>query len=346
MAKNKVATKAKDKPKDKEKDKPKGAVKDVKAKAAPKPAAKAAPAPKPAAKPAVKESAKGKPAAKPADKGTDRLAKPAPAKPASAKPASAKSAPAKSAPARPAPAKAEPPKSAKASAARSATDRIETSGAKPATDRVERSGAKPATDRIEKAAAKTTAKPITGRVEKPAAEAKPPTATDLRKAERAAVKAAAEDKVRAEANERENRRKAQAALKSPFSNGELKEWRTMLLERRTEISSDIRGLVKDAMEAEDGHTTPNHIAERGSDADLQDMSLTMAGDEEAILWQIDRALRKIDKNSPIPFGLCEYTKSAIAKTRLQLIPWTPLSIEGATHMESNNMQIEDLLVDE
>ena len=133
--------------------------------------------------------------------------------------------------------------------------------------------------------------------------------------------------------------------KSPFPKDELGKWRVQLLSRRYEISSDIAGLEKDAMEAEDGHTTPNHLAERGSDADLQDVSLGIAGEEKDIIWQIDRALRKIDESQPIPFGLCEFTKEAIPRSRLQLIPWTPLSIEGATHMEQKGLQVEDMLVD-
>jgi RNA polymerase-binding transcription factor DksA len=133
--------------------------------------------------------------------------------------------------------------------------------------------------------------------------------------------------------------------KCPFSKDELGKWRQLLVARRGEISNDIAGLEKDAMEAEDGHTTPNHIAERGSDADLQDVSLGIAGEEKDIIWQIDRALRKIEKGSPIPFGLCEFTKEPISKNRLTLIPWTPLSIEGANHMEENNLVVEDLLAD-
>jgi RNA polymerase-binding transcription factor DksA len=134
--------------------------------------------------------------------------------------------------------------------------------------------------------------------------------------------------------------------KCPFPADELAKWRQVLLAKRHEVSDDIAGLVKDAMDAEDGHTTPNHIAERGSDADLQDLSLGVAGEEKDVVWQIDRALRKIDANRPIPYGLCEYTKEPIPKTRLQLIPWTPLSIEGATHMEQNNLTLEDLLIED
>lgn len=134
--------------------------------------------------------------------------------------------------------------------------------------------------------------------------------------------------------------------KCPFPADELAKWRQVLLAKRHEVSDDIAGLVKDAMDAEDGHTTPNHIAERGSDADLQDLSLGVAGEEKDVVWQIDRALRKIDANRPIPYGLCEYTKEPIPRTRLQLIPWTPLSIEGATHMEQQSLMLEDLLIED
>src|SRR5690606_26918090 len=59
--------------------------------------------------------------------------------------------------------------------------------------------------------------------------------------------------------------------KSPFTPKELKNWRAILMQKRADMTDDIADLRKDAMDAEDGHTTPNHIAERGSDADLQDL---------------------------------------------------------------------------
>lgn len=136
------------------------------------------------------------------------------------------------------------------------------------------------------------------------------------------------------------------AVAQVFGHDELARWREQLLARRAEIAGDIDALEKDAMEAEDGHTTPNHIAERGSDAELQDVSLNIAGDEKTLIWQIDRALRKIDHNSPLPFGVCEHTRQPIGKSRLQLMPWTPLSIEGATYMEENGLAVEDLLLDD
>jgi RNA polymerase-binding transcription factor DksA len=149
-----------------------------------------------------------------------------------------------------------------------------------------------------------------------------------------------------ERSERPAKSAVATAVAQVFPPEELGKWREQLLQRRAEIAGDIDALEKDAMEAEDGHTTPNHIAERGSDAELQDVSLNIAGDEKVLIWQIDRALRKIEHAAPLPFGVCEHTRQPIGKNRLQLMPWTPLSIEGATYMEDNGLTVEDLLLDD
>jgi len=261
-------------------------------------------------KPAVKAKETGssrfsKPAVKAKETGSSRFSKPA----AKAKPA-------------PAAAKAKPTATTDKAKAKAITDRI----AKPATDRLVK------TATVDKAAKPTA--------EKPAKSAK---------ASERADKPDESEKPGKGAKGRETKERLRSAevitYKCPFGSSELSEWRSVLLQRRAEITNDIQGLYKDAIEAEDGHTTPNHIAERGSDADLQDMSLGMAGEEENILWQIDRALHKIETGTPLPFGVCEFNKQTIPRTRLQLIPWTPLSFEGAQHLEDSRLALEDLLVD-
>ncbi|MFW5830487.1 MAG: TraR/DksA family transcriptional regulator, partial [Planctomycetota bacterium] len=74
-----------------------------------------------------------------------------------------------------------------------------------------------------------------------------------------------------------------------------------------------------------------------------DVSLGMMDDENVILWQIDRAIQKIDTGSPVPYGICEHTKKPIAKNRIKLLPWTPLSIEGANYMDEENLTLQDML---
>ena len=132
----------------------------------------------------------------------------------------------------------------------------------------------------------------------------------------------------------------------PYNASELQEWRLLLKQRYLEVSGDIKDLLHDAMDSEDGHTLPTHQADRGSDVDLQDLSLGMLDDEETLLWQIERALHKIDTGSPIAFGLCEHSYDPIPEGRLRLLPWTPLSIQGAAYMEEQGYTLHDMIIDE
>lgn len=136
-----------------------------------------------------------------------------------------------------------------------------------------------------------------------------------------------------------------AAPKCPFKADELKKWRQILSTKRREIVEDIGSLEKSAMDMEEGHLAPTHQADRGSDADFQDTNLRLAENEKVLLWQINRAIKKIDSGEPVPYGLCEHTLKAIPKNRLSLLPWTPLSIEGAEYMEENDLQLQDMLID-
>jgi RNA polymerase-binding transcription factor DksA len=92
----------------------------------------------------------------------------------------------------------------------------------------------------------------------------------------------------------------------PFSAAELADWRRLLLEHR---SAALR-------EPPDGGGT---------------------------LRLIERALAKLDGRGPLPFGLCEHTRRPIGRERLRLMPWTPLSIEGATWREERFLTLDDLL---
>ena len=291
----------------------------AKIKVALKPLAKSVPA-KPVVKPAVKLVAK--PAPKPVAK-------------SAAKPASAKAAPVKTVTpqAKPVTAKIVVAKTASAPMKPVTTKIVAT---KAATVTAKPAPAKPAPAKLVALVAKSAPTKPTAAAEK--------TVQTVVKA--VAVKAAPVVEKSTKAVAKVTPVAPVITYKCPFPPDELAKWRQILLTRRHEITNDIAGLVKDAIDAEDSHTTPNHLAERGSDADLQDLSLGVAGDEKDIVWQIDRALRKIEMNRPLPFGLCEYNKTPIPRTRLQLIPFAPLSIEGATHMEQNSLMMEDLLIED
>jgi RNA polymerase-binding transcription factor DksA len=133
---------------------------------------------------------------------------------------------------------------------------------------------------------------------------------------------------------------------SPFSAAELGDWRAQLVARRRTLGSDIESLQDDAQPTERVSISSNHLAEGASDAQEQDLSVIAADSEKDLLWQIDRALRKIDTGKPIPFGLCEHTRQPIRRERLELMPWTPFSAEAAEHAERHGLTADDLLLDE
>jgi RNA polymerase-binding transcription factor DksA len=132
---------------------------------------------------------------------------------------------------------------------------------------------------------------------------------------------------------------------SPFTNAELQEWRAQLLTRRRTIGSDLDALHDDAQTTERVTISSNHLAEGASDAQEQDLSVIAADSDKDLLWQIDRALRKIDTGKPLPFGVCEHTRQPIPRERLELMPWTPFSAEAAGYAERNGLTADDLLAD-
>ena len=131
--------------------------------------------------------------------------------------------------------------------------------------------------------------------------------------------------------------------KCPFKAVELQKWRKVLAAKLDDVRADITELLRDAMEFEDGHTTPTHQADRGTDVDMQDFSLNSVSNEAEIRWQIERALKKIDSGAPVPFGICEHTLKPIPRSRLQIVPWTPLSIAAVQEMENEGLAVQDML---
>jgi DnaK suppressor protein len=76
---------------------------------------------------------------------------------------------------------------------------------------------------------------------------------------------------------------------------------------------------------------PIHMAELGSDNFEQEFTLSLMETEEDTLGRIEAALERIDDGN---FGRCVQCDSAIAKARLNAIPYTPVCIKCAEAQES------------
>lgn len=124
--------------------------------------------------------------------------------------------------------------------------------------------------------------------------------------------------------------------KSPLTRAELKEMRTLLLEKRRELVGDMNGMESGSRyggrEGGPGNlsTVPTHQADVGSDNYEQEFTLGLLESERTLLKEIHEALERIDEGT---FGICLGTGQPIGIPRLKARPWAKYCIEYARMIE-------------
>jgi len=123
--------------------------------------------------------------------------------------------------------------------------------------------------------------------------------------------------------------------KTHLSAKELREFKKLLLEKRSELATDVRrlsnqALNNDAREHGEQSTMPIHMADVGSDNWEQEFTLGLLANEEAIVRDIDNALERIQKKQ---YGVCLATGKKISHARLLAKPWAQYCIEYARARE-------------
>jgi len=120
--------------------------------------------------------------------------------------------------------------------------------------------------------------------------------------------------------------------KSPFDKRQLAKFRAILLRKRAELVGDIATMENEALMGSSGSLShlPQHMAEQGSDAYGQSLSLDLAAADRRLIKEIDDALARIDQGT---YGICELTGKPIKAERLEELPWARYSIEAARELE-------------
>lgn len=114
-----------------------------------------------------------------------------------------------------------------------------------------------------------------------------------------------------------------------LKKSEMKEYKSLLLALRSRIRGDVQQLTDEALSRGEGggdSKSPTHIAELGTAAYEQELSLRVAENDQELLNEIDVALKKIVSGK---FGACEgcleegksASKASIPKTRLKALPY-------------------------
>jgi RNA polymerase-binding protein DksA len=125
--------------------------------------------------------------------------------------------------------------------------------------------------------------------------------------------------------------------KCPFNKRELEKFRQLLLRKRAELVGDVSMMENEALRGQSGSlsNTPSHMAEQGSEAYEQSLSLDLAAADRRLIKEIDDALQRIADGA---YGVCESTGKPIKLERLAELPWARYSIEAAREIERQAMR--------
>ena len=120
--------------------------------------------------------------------------------------------------------------------------------------------------------------------------------------------------------------------KTPFDKRELAQFKAILLRKRAELVGDVSTMETEALMGQSGSLShvPQHLAEQGSDAYGQSLSLDLAAADRRLIKEIDDALKRISDGT---YGVCELTGKPIKADRLEELPWARYSIEAARELE-------------
>jgi DnaK suppressor protein len=118
---------------------------------------------------------------------------------------------------------------------------------------------------------------------------------------------------------------------------DMNKYRLLLLDERGRLSGLLKQQnadeAEEAADANDNEVSSGYPSDASSDADeiaaeLADRDRDEAGDEAVTgtLRQVNAALERIENGT---YGVCIVTGKPIPEERLEAIPWTDVTIEGA-----------------
>jgi RNA polymerase-binding transcription factor DksA len=96
---------------------------------------------------------------------------------------------------------------------------------------------------------------------------------------------------------------------------------------RDRVSGEYSTLSRDNVAANQRDAS---LSDQGTDTFDREMELNMMGSEQEVLFEIDAALRRIEKGT---FGICELTGQPIDIERLNALPYVRYTVRAQSELE-------------
>ena len=122
---------------------------------------------------------------------------------------------------------------------------------------------------------------------------------------------------------------------------QLREFREMLLAKRHELVGDMSGMEEEATRQQGSgnlSSMPTHMADVGTDNFEHEFTLGLLESEQAVLHEIDEALRRIENKT---YGICLGTSEGIPLARLRAKPWAKYTVEYTRLLEKGLVRAPD-----
>jgi len=113
-----------------------------------------------------------------------------------------------------------------------------------------------------------------------------------------------------------------------LSKPQIKQFKRRLLQERAKFAGEIRTLAKEASKnpreaSGDLSSYTVHMADMSADTYERELVSNLASSEQAVLYQIEDALKRIDEGT---YGVCQQCQKPIALSRLRAVSYTSLCI--------------------
>lgn len=117
-----------------------------------------------------------------------------------------------------------------------------------------------------------------------------------------------------------------------FKVKELSEFKERLLTLRERVSGEYSALKGDNMAA--NQRDPS-LSDQGTDTFDREMELNMMGSEQEVVFEIDAALRRLEKGT---YGICELTEETISTERLKALPYVRYTVQAQSELERGRVR--------
>lgn len=116
---------------------------------------------------------------------------------------------------------------------------------------------------------------------------------------------------------------------------QLDVFRERLIQLKNQYQAALKGVSEGVKAYEGTSAHSQHQADQGTDDFDTTITIGVGSKEVQVLYQIERALEKIDEGT---YGICDMTEEAIPIKRLEAIPYATMTVQAQEKLERGEIE--------